>query len=307
MRRALLLLLALCAAALLPWTAYLGHTLPTTHRADGWRAAWVGFDLGLLVLLGCAAWLGTRRHPLASGVMTATAALLLCDAWFDITLDWGSSAVWASIACAALVEVPLAALLLRSSRQLLSGGMARHVLTADDVRLGHETDTSTVLAVLAEAPAPVATIAARSGLSAGQVNATLQALLRGRQVRRGRAGRWSTVPVSLERPALASLSGADRSAVEAFYAGKLQQELRLFEWAAARHTAFDVWAKGSRAGMWLTERELRRFDREYLGLVLRYSMLHAKPTADTRELAVRWYAFPTREEHERTVGAAGAS
>ena len=115
------------------------------------------------------------------------------------------------------------------------------------------------------------------------------------------------MPVSLERPALASLSRVDRSAVEAFYDGKLQQELRLFEWTAARHTAFDEWAKGSRAGMWLTERELRRFDREHLDLVLRYSMLHTEPTADTRELAERWYAFPAPEQHERTTGAAGAS
>jgi len=41
--------LALCAAiALIPWTIYLGLTLPQSYSAQHWRLTWVGFDILLL-------------------------------------------------------------------------------------------------------------------------------------------------------------------------------------------------------------------------------------------------------------------
>jgi hypothetical protein len=46
----------------------------------------------------------------------STATLLLCDAWFDIVLDWGTSDVWGSLASAAFVELPLAVFLLFRAR-----------------------------------------------------------------------------------------------------------------------------------------------------------------------------------------------
>ncbi|MBB2894739.1 hypothetical protein [Flexivirga oryzae] len=300
-RRGLLVLCATCAAVLLPWTAYLGTTLPTDHRADAWRAAWVGFDLALFLLFGCALWLGGRRHPMAAPVMTATAALLLCDAWFDIVLDWGSAAVWASVASAALVEIPLAAVLLAFGRQMLSGGMARHVLTAGDVRAQRDSTVARVMTALADGPLDTGAIATRTGLTPHAVTASLGEAANVRQVRRLADGRWRQLPVSFERPSPAGLGEADRRTLEAFYDEKLHQELELFAWAAARHHEFGEWAKGSRSSMWLTERELRRFDREYLDLVLRYGMLHQVPAEGTREFAVRWYAFPTRDEFERGV------
>lgn len=251
-RRITLVLLGISAAVLLPWTTYLGRTLPTSHLAQGWRIAWVGLDLALIVLLVGAVVLGRRRHPAATSLMTATATLLVCDAWFDVVLDWGSSGMWLSLACAAFVELPFAAVLFASGRELLSGGMARHTVTAEEIR-------------------------------------------------DGRIGRWQG-PVSLERPRLTSLSPADRATVDAFYDAKIQGEVRLFSWAAARHTEFAEWGAGSRSSMQLTERELERFNREYLELVLRYSMLHREPADGTRELAVRWYAFPTPEELARSAG-----
>lgn len=297
----LLILLASCAVVLLPWTAYLGRTLPTSHQVDGWRVAWVGFDVGLMILLLGALWLGRRRHRMAVAVMTATAALLVCDAWFDLVLDWDSSQVWLSGAMALLVEIPLAAVLFISGQQLLSGGMARHTMTAEDVRLQSDPDTAKVMDALADGPVSAETVVATTGLPPAIVAGTLHGLRRSRLVRRGRDGRWSAVPISLVRPVSASLSPEDREAVDAFYDQKLRRDLQLFEWAADHHLEFAEWAKGSRSGMWLTERELVRFDHEYLELVMRYSQLHAAPTARTREVAVRWYAFPTREDHERAT------
>ncbi|GGB28493.1 hypothetical protein GCM10011492_18420 [Flexivirga endophytica] len=304
-RRLLLVLLAVCAAVLLPWTTYLGRTLPASHQADGWRVAWVGFDIALMLLLACALWLGRRRHRMATSVMTATAALLGCDAWFDIVLDWGAPDDWASIAMACVVEIPLAVVLLVSGRQLLSGGMARHTLTAEDVRLQRRPSTAQILEALEDGPATVEAIIELTGLQPSVVEETLRGLRRSRHVRRSRGGRWVAVPISLQRPAAESLSPEDRQTVEAFYDGKILQETELFEWAAAQHSEFADWVKGSRSRMLLTERELIRFDREYLDLVMRYAQLHAAPTGQTRELAVRWYAFPTREDHERVL-AAGA-
>lgn len=298
-RRLLLVLLAVCAAVLLPWTTYLGHTLPTSHQADGWRVAWVGFDIGLLLLLATALWLGRRRHPMATSVMTATAALLVCDAWFDIVLDWGSSDVAVSVVTAVFIEIPLAAVLFVSGRQLLSGGMARHTLTAEDVQLQRRPSTSQVLDVLGDRPATAERIAVETGLDPSVVDETLRGLRRSRHVRRGRGGRWIAVPISVQRPASDSLDAADRETIEEFYDAKLQQELELFEWAAAQHAVLADWTKGSRSRMLLTERELVRFDHEYLDLVMRYAQLHAEPTTQTREFAVRWYAFPTREDQER--------
>ncbi len=305
-RRLLLALLALCAAVLLPWTAYLGHTLPASRQADGWRVAWVGFDVGLLLLLAAAIWLGRRRHRMATSVMTATAALLVCDAWFDIVLDWGSPDVWVSVASAAIIEIPLAAVLLLSGRQLLTGGMARHTVTAEDVELQRRPGTAQILDVVEEGPATADRIAAVTGLQQSEVEETLRGLRRSRHVRRGRGGRWIAVPISLLRPAADSLDQADRETIEAFYDNKSQQELELFEWAAAQHAVLADWTKGSRSRMLLTERDLIRFDHEYLDLVMRYAQLHAEPTGQTREFAVRWYAFPTREDQER-VAAAGAT
>ena len=50
------------------------------------------------------------RRQIVVMLAVFTATLLLCDAWFDIVLDWGTSEVWVSLASAAFVEVPLSLL-----------------------------------------------------------------------------------------------------------------------------------------------------------------------------------------------------
>ncbi|MFF4120817.1 hypothetical protein [Streptomyces sp. NPDC001714] len=111
--------LALCVFVLVPWTVYLAVTLPDRFEARYWPMVWVGFDVMLLVSLigaGVAVWL--RRQVLVPLSLVA-ATLLVCDAWFDISLSWGRGDVWGSIASAVLVELPLAFLLIMRARRVL--------------------------------------------------------------------------------------------------------------------------------------------------------------------------------------------
>jgi hypothetical protein len=114
---------SLAGIVLVPWILFLIRSLPSTHAAAHWDIAWAGFDLALaLLLLGVAvaAW---RRSPWLEGAATAAAALLAVDAWFDILTSSTNVERAVSIAEAALVELPLAAvclLLARDAERVLS-------------------------------------------------------------------------------------------------------------------------------------------------------------------------------------------
>ncbi|MFF3514511.1 hypothetical protein [Streptomyces sp. NPDC002573] len=129
-RRRVLRQLGMCVLVLVPWTVYLAISLPDRFEARHWPWVWVGFDVMLLVTLagaGVALWL--RRQVLVPLSFVA-ATLLLCDAWFDVSLSWGKADVWASAASAVLVEVPLAVLLITRARRVLkiSLGLSWHRL-----------------------------------------------------------------------------------------------------------------------------------------------------------------------------------
>jgi hypothetical protein len=100
----------LCVALLVPWTGYLFGTLPPHYRANHWRIAWGGFDVGLTLTLASTVVLITRRSPFAEVTATVTGTLLVCDAWFDILTSRGTSDIVQASVEAALVELPLAAL-----------------------------------------------------------------------------------------------------------------------------------------------------------------------------------------------------
>ncbi len=133
-RRRLLVLLITCggAVALIPWVVHLNATLPSAPSGGAWRTAWVGYDLGLVAVLGCAGWMALRRRQLVVPLLTVAATLLIVDTWFDITLSWGTSEQLASILTAVLLEVPIAVFLLTVVWMLL----ARVVRTVAALR-GH--------------------------------------------------------------------------------------------------------------------------------------------------------------------------
>ena len=93
---------------LVPWVVYLALVLPDHHPENAWNAAWVGFDVLLLLGLFVTTWGAWRRRQFVVIACVFTGTLLICDAWFDITLDWGTSDETASLVSAFFVELPLA-------------------------------------------------------------------------------------------------------------------------------------------------------------------------------------------------------
>jgi hypothetical protein len=72
----------------------------------------------------------------AIACLLVTATLLCCDAWFDVILDLGTSGIWMSLASAAIIELPLALLMLNAARRLirLSALVAMSLRGEDDER-----------------------------------------------------------------------------------------------------------------------------------------------------------------------------
>lgn len=109
-RHWLLLLLGAVAVALLPWSAYLGATLPSEHVAHHWRIAWTGLDLAEAAALVATLVALVRNSPAVIVLATIAGTLLICDAWFDVVAAQpGSEFAWALV-FAVLAELPLAAL-----------------------------------------------------------------------------------------------------------------------------------------------------------------------------------------------------
>jgi hypothetical protein len=110
MRRVIEALVGACIA-LSGWIIVLGLTLPRRYDAAHWNLAWVGFDLALLAGLSLTAWAAWRRRAIIVLFATATATLMLADAWFDVTTA-RSSDLWVSALQAIFIEVPFAIFLL---------------------------------------------------------------------------------------------------------------------------------------------------------------------------------------------------
>jgi peptidoglycan/LPS O-acetylase OafA/YrhL len=126
-------LIAVCLAGVLLlsiWIGVLEVKLPRDYRAGGWRVAWVGFDIGLLLVFAATAWAAWRRRQILIVCLIVLAALLCCDAWFDITLDWGTRGFMVSVLSAALIELPLAVVALIGARRLLRLTIGRLELLA---------------------------------------------------------------------------------------------------------------------------------------------------------------------------------
>ena len=118
-RKVTLQLLWVCAFALVPWTVYLGISLPNVYNARHWAAAWTGFDVLELFALGATAYNAWRGRQALIAYAIAAATLLICDAWFDITLDLGTPDIWTSLASAVFIELPLAFFLIHRVKMLI--------------------------------------------------------------------------------------------------------------------------------------------------------------------------------------------
>jgi hypothetical protein len=121
------------ALVLIPWTLFLAYTLPARHRVVHWDAIWVGFDLALALALLLTAVAAIRGRPWLAIPATASATLLVCDAWFDVLTARGAHEITTALLEAVLVELPLAALCvwmaLRVERVILGRTDGRRVVS----------------------------------------------------------------------------------------------------------------------------------------------------------------------------------
>lgn len=99
---------ALFALIMVPWTVYIGESLPRRQLSSHYDVSWAGFDVILLAALAATAFFALRRSGYLSMAATATAVLLVVDAWFDL-MTTPSAQLAQSIVLAAVVELPLAA------------------------------------------------------------------------------------------------------------------------------------------------------------------------------------------------------
>ena len=74
---------ALAAVCTVPWVVFLAASLPATSRVND-RLAWVGFDVGEVVMLAVTAYLAWRGKAKVALAATALATMLVVDAWFDV-------------------------------------------------------------------------------------------------------------------------------------------------------------------------------------------------------------------------------
>ena len=118
-RRLGLLIMTACCVALASWIAILLLTLPVRYTSSDWRAVWVGLDIAELLGFAATAWAAWHQRQIVIFFMIMTGTLLVCDAWFDLALNYGSSGFTASVLSAALAELPLAFLMFAAARRLV--------------------------------------------------------------------------------------------------------------------------------------------------------------------------------------------
>ncbi len=101
-------LFVLLSLALLPWTIYIAGSLPAQQVSANYDAAWAGFDVLLAITLAGTAYFALRRSRYLATAASATATMLVVDAWFDVLTTPGIQRI-ESIGLAVFVELPLAA------------------------------------------------------------------------------------------------------------------------------------------------------------------------------------------------------
>ena len=111
--------LLVSAAALVPWTVFLGLSLPGKYDAGHWSLLWTGFDVVLLSVLAYAGWAAWFRRQILATTAIVAGTLLLCDAWFDIITSIGNSDEGISLVTGFGAEIPLAVFFLALYRHII--------------------------------------------------------------------------------------------------------------------------------------------------------------------------------------------
>lgn len=98
----------LFSLVLIPWTVYLGYSLPSRQLSPHYNIAWVGFDVMEMIALGATGYFAFRHSRYLALTSAAAATLLVVDAWFDIMTS-PREQIFQAIVLAVCVELPLAA------------------------------------------------------------------------------------------------------------------------------------------------------------------------------------------------------
>jgi hypothetical protein len=122
------------AVLLVPWTIYLGLVLPGRTTSLHWDLAWVGFDVMEFAVLAMTGWFAYRRSTWVEVTAAAACALLVVDAWFDITTAMGGWDLVQAVVLGLVIELPLAG---------LSLWIARHAETVNEAATRWLVDRST--------------------------------------------------------------------------------------------------------------------------------------------------------------------
>lgn len=93
---------------MIPWLVYLGLTLPSKVRSDNYDITWLGFDSALILVLGLVGYCAWTRRPASGTFAAVAAAMLVIDAWFDVTTSSSGSAFVVALVLALAGEIPLA-------------------------------------------------------------------------------------------------------------------------------------------------------------------------------------------------------
>ncbi len=133
-RRIRLRLIISCALVLIPWTVFLGLTLPGNYVAHNWPATWVGFDILLVAFMAATAALGYLRRQLLLLTAFTTGVLLICDAWFDLVTA-GPSDRWWSVGSTLFIELPIAVVMITGAQRIMRLTLARLWLIEPGTRL----------------------------------------------------------------------------------------------------------------------------------------------------------------------------
>jgi hypothetical protein len=101
-------LFVVCALILVPWIVITSITLPSRAISENWDVAWAGYDVGLFGGLLATAICALRRSRYLAVAASATGAMLLADAWFDVLTAASGWDLAQAVAMSVLAELPLA-------------------------------------------------------------------------------------------------------------------------------------------------------------------------------------------------------
>jgi hypothetical protein len=115
-----------CSLVMIPWTIYLGYSLPSRQLSRHYNIAWAGFDVLELIALGATGFFALRRSRYLAISAAAAASLLVVDAWFDIMTS-PRHQVAQAVVLAVFIELPLAGVCGWLSYH--TGHIAEHTIT----------------------------------------------------------------------------------------------------------------------------------------------------------------------------------